>query len=181
MHRGEAIAAGRCKGESCADRRTGEAHLRYLSSIRRFFARRVSAHDVDDMVQNVVLRIEQRGAQETIDNVEGYAARVAHSVLADHQRRDRSHLADRHQPLEEWNHPVEEISPDRIAEGRDELEKVVGALQSLPPRTRQAFILHRFDHLPYAAIAAQMGISVSAVEKHMMRAIRQLSVMLGDG
>ena len=52
---------------------------------------------------------------------------------------------------------------------------LLAAMEDLPARTREAFVLHRFEEMQYAAIAGHMGISVSAVEKHIMRAIRRLA------
>jgi RNA polymerase sigma factor (sigma-70 family) len=47
-------------------------------------------------------------------------------------------------------------------------------LRSLPERPAQAFRLQHEGGLPHHEIAAVMGISVSTVEKHVMRARREL-------
>ncbi len=152
----------------------------YLSAVRRFFAWRVQAADVDDMVQNVALRMATRVDDRKVENIDSYAFQVARSVMIDQRRRDQSRHMQQHQALEEWHHPVDELSPDRIAESRDELDLVLAELERLPERTRQAFILHRFEHLSYGNIAERMEISVSAVEKHIMRAIRKLNCVLDN-
>ena len=54
------------------------------------------------------------------------------------------------------------------------------SLDELPPRTSRAFLLQRYEGLTYSAIAKQLGISVSAVEKHMMRALLHLQARLAD-
>lgn len=46
----------------------------------------------------------------------------------------------------------------------------MAALDSLGPRTREIFLLHRLDGLKYREIAAQLDITVSAVEKHIAKA-----------
>jgi RNA polymerase sigma factor (sigma-70 family) len=53
---------------------------------------------------------------------------------------------------------------------RERLQKVLAALESLGPRTREIFLLHRLDGLKYREIASQLGITVSAVEKHIAKA-----------
>jgi RNA polymerase sigma-70 factor (ECF subfamily) len=43
------------------------------------------------------------------------------------------------------------------------------------------FVLHRFEEKSCSAIASQLGITVSGVEKHIMRALRHLHKRLtGD-
>lgn len=61
--------------------------------------------------------------------------------------------------------------PDRIAGGRQELAGFQAALSALPRRTQQVLLLNRLDGLSYAEIAARLGVSVSTVEKDMIRAL----------
>ena len=44
----------------------------------------------------------------------------------------------------------------------------------MPERTRDIFVLHRFENISYGEIAMRMNISVSAVEKHIMKALKLL-------
>ncbi|MFA7586067.1 MAG: sigma-70 family RNA polymerase sigma factor [Novosphingobium sp.] len=155
-----------------------EAHaqfLHYLGAIRSFISKRVNPNDVDDVVQDVALRMHQRAGADGIDNVEGYLFQVARSVLADNGRRNQARMTSFHDPVENHSLPAEDRLPDRIIEDREELRHMLAALQNLPQRSRQAFTLHRFEDMSYADIAKHMGISVSAVEKNIMRAIRHLA------
>jgi RNA polymerase sigma-70 factor (ECF subfamily) len=146
-----------------------------LSAVRRYLAKRAAPADVDDLVQDVALRMHVRGGSGAIDNLEGYLFQVAHSVLADHARRDRVRARGQHVSIEEYHHPVEVRSPERVLGSKEDLSRMVAAVAELPDRTRQAFVLHRFEEMSYAAIARHMGISVSTVEKHIMKAIRTLT------
>jgi RNA polymerase sigma factor (sigma-70 family) len=149
-----------------------------LPTIRRYLSRRVPAADVDDLVQDVVLRLHSRRSDTTIDNPAAYLFQVAHSVLTDHARRNQVRHRSAHQTLENDHHPVEVCSPDRVLQGKEDLAQLVAAIGDLPERTRQAFVLHRFEEMSYTAIARHMGISVSAVEKHIMKAIRILTAAI---
>jgi RNA polymerase sigma-70 factor (ECF subfamily) len=62
-----------------------------------------------------------------------------------------------------------------ILEARQSLQTAVAALQALPERTRTIFVLRRLEGHAYRDIADQLGISVSAVEKHMVRAVQHLA------
>ena len=70
------------------------------------------------------------------------------------------------------------LDPLRILEGKEELHAATASLPGLPERTRTVFILRRLEGQKYQDIAAHLGISVSAVEKHMVRAIQHLSLGL---
>jgi RNA polymerase sigma-70 factor (ECF subfamily) len=47
-------------------------------------------------------------------------------------------------------------------------------VEGLPPQCRRIFIRHKFDGLTQAAIAVEFGISLNAVEKHLIRALVRL-------
>ncbi|RZM05299.1 MAG: sigma-70 family RNA polymerase sigma factor, partial [Sphingomonas sp.] len=54
---------------------------RHLGAVRRFLMKRAPIGEVDDLVQEVALRMQTRRATDAIDNVEGYLFQVAQSVL----------------------------------------------------------------------------------------------------
>lgn len=64
--------------------------------------------------------------------------------------------------------------------GRQNLAAAAAVIRALPPRTRDAFLLHRFEALTYRQIAGRLGVSVSMVEKHIAEALRQLKTSRGD-
>lgn len=59
---------------------------------------------------------------------------------------------------------------ERILLARDHLQRVNAALAALPERTAFAFRSVRIEGTPQKEIALAMGISLSAVEKHLQRA-----------
>ena len=67
---------------------------------------------------------------------------------------------------------ITEISPlqDEVLAARARLERVSQGLNRLTPRTREIFLMHRLENLKYREIAQRLGISQSAVEKHIARA-----------
>jgi len=54
------------------------------------------------------------------------------------------------------------------------------ATEQLPPKCREVFVLSKIEHLSNAKIAAQLGISVSTVEKHISRGMELMRKHLGD-
>lgn len=62
-----------------------------------------------------------------------------------------------------------------------EAEKLLeDAINTLPPKCREIFLLSRNERLSHKEIAKKLGISVNTVETQMSRAIKKLSKLLGD-
>ena len=55
------------------------------------------------------------------------------------------------------------------------LRRMEAAMLKLRPITREIFMAHRLDGLSYAEIADRTGLSVKGVEKHMGKAIAQVT------
>jgi RNA polymerase sigma factor (sigma-70 family) len=151
--------------------------VQYGPALRRYFRRRASSGEVDDLVQEVFVKLQARGSTNEIDNVERYLFRTAASVLADGHRR-RGWRWGAHEPIEAADMLVDEVSPERIVIGRQAISAVVSALDELPPRSAQAFYLIRFEQMTQEEAARRMGISVKAVEELMRRAFRLLRARL---
>jgi RNA polymerase sigma-70 factor (ECF subfamily) len=61
-------------------------------------------------------------------------------------------------------------SPEQALIARERLALVSAALGTLPERTVQVFRRYRIEGVPQRTIAAELGISLSAVEKHLQKA-----------
>lgn len=96
---------------------------------------------------------------------------TARHVMVDQYRRDRVRAHDDLHALPESEHPElpAHERPDAQLASAQAIQAYAAAIEALPPRCREAFILHVFDGLPQAQIAAHMGTSVSMVEKHIAR------------
>jgi len=146
-----------------------------------YFRRRVcEASDVEDLVQEVFLRLTVRGTPDHLEGASGYIFQTAASVLADRHRRRTVRHADDHVLLDPEVHGETDLDPHRIAAGKQALSAATAALLTMPERTRTIFLLKRLEGLRHLAIAAQLGISVSAVEKHVARAMEHLMAHAGD-
>jgi len=147
----------------------------YGPGLRRYFQRRADPAEADYLVQEVFLAMHRRVDTSPIENVQGYLFRVAAGVLS--KRPARTPAGD---PIPESFSLADELSPERRLLGREALARLVTALQALPPRARQAFTLHRFEEMTYAAIAARMGVSVSAIEQLISRASERLTAAMEE-
>jgi RNA polymerase sigma-70 factor (ECF subfamily) len=145
--------------------------------LTRYFRRQVrNDAEIEDMVQDVFARMVARDSPNPVENIGGYVLKTASSVLTDWIRHQSSHRAGHHVAFEPEVHGEDAIDPERILRGKEELHAATLVLLRLPERTRTVFILRRLEGERFLDIATRLGISVSAVEKHMVRAIRELSL-----
>lgn len=151
--------------------------VRYGPPLRRYFQKKVGAAEADDLVQEVFLSLQVRGADADIENFEGYLFRMAANAVIQHKRRPGWDWAS-HLDLDDLDGMADDVSPERVLLGKEAVEKVVAALDKLPPRAAQAFFLHRFEEMTYTAIAARMNITNSAVERLIQRALKRLGKVM---
>jgi len=147
---------------------------RYGPALRRHFRKHGAAQEADDLVQEVFLRLQANAQRTSIENVERYLFRIANNVLVSRHRHAtvvNRVFQDSGTGTLEW---VDDISPERVMMGRQAVGQFVAGLRTLPPRAREAFLFHRFEEMTYPAIARRMGVSVSAVEKLIIRALDHL-------
>ena len=75
--------------------------------------------------------------------------------------------------------PVDEMQPAEPASTRVD---ILNALRTLPPRRRQAIVLHYLTDLPVASVAELMDLSEGTVKAHLMQGRKHLKRILdGEG
>jgi RNA polymerase sigma-70 factor (ECF subfamily) len=147
----------------------------------RFLKRRTKGHeDAADMVQEAFLRLIRLVSLEAFPvSPEAYLQQIAGNLLRDRARRRAARSEEMHEPLDEESIVDRAPGPADFLDAREMLEAYETALLKLAPKTRRIFLLHRREGLTYAQIAAEAGLSVSGVEKHMMKAIAHIDRALG--
>jgi RNA polymerase sigma-70 factor, ECF subfamily len=148
------------------------------AKLRPFVARRVrSAADVDDVVQNVFLRM-QRGLSDLRDDERfgPWVYRVARSAIADHHRSSRRHPIADADPADE---PSPEGEDERTAE-QDLAAYVATFIAMLDSPYREALTLTELEGLTQREAAEMMGISVSGMKSRVQRGRQQLREALED-
>lgn len=146
---------------------------KYGPALRRYFLKKVGPTEAEDLVQEVFLSLQVRGSQTEIENVQGYLFRMAANALIRRRERRKWDWSD-HSVLDEAIDLCDEVSPERILMGKEEVEQLLEALQALPPRYREALFLHRFEEMSYAAIAAHMKTTPKAVDHLIQRALKRI-------
>ena len=147
-------------------------------------ARSSSAEAAEDLVQDIFLRLDGVGADVEIHNAAGYLYRLGSNLMLDRLRAERR-AATRDQDWRDANRTVqgaEEIADEPRADdavaARQRLERIVALLRELPEQTQRVFRMHKFEGMSHAEVAQALGVSRSAVEKHVMAALKRLSERL---
>jgi RNA polymerase sigma factor (sigma-70 family) len=96
----------------------------------------------------------------------------------DERRRD-AHRASRVRPLTE-NRPASANSTEGRAAGKETLERVLAALESLPPRQKQVLHLAMIEELSISEIAEVLSSNRDAVKANLSLARKQMRELLGD-
>ena len=131
--------------------------------------------DGKDTVQETCVRALQVPAPENISNPVRYVLRIARNLAIDRRRQSKREAQLFEHAVDSTLFADDLPDPERVLSGKESLAGVLAAIDRLPPRCHQAFVLHRFENLGYAAVAHRMGISISAVEKHIAEAMARLS------
>lgn len=140
-------------------------YLALRDGIRRFVARRVRPEHVDDLVQDILLRMHERaGDLHDEARLPGWAFRIAQSVVADHHRRKRPEVPG------EADEPIED-------EGNVN-EIVAGWLRPmlalLPAEYEEAVELVDVEGLSQREYAERVGLSLSGAKSRVQRGRRML-------
>jgi RNA polymerase sigma-70 factor (ECF subfamily) len=129
-----------------------------------------------DLVQDLFVRFWRRPLVQ-VEELSTYLLRCAGNIAVDHLRSEgvRNRVSEGLM-TDGLHHDVDQ--PQAALEAGNDLRHVEAALRELPERTRQIFLLNRIHGRKYGEIAKVMGLSQSAVEKHMMRALQACKASL---
>jgi RNA polymerase sigma-70 factor, ECF subfamily len=152
--------------------------------------------DALDTVQDAMLQLSLRYASRPAQEWRPLFYRILENRIRDVQR--RRNVRNRFMAMLHWRgdarggdddasagDPIEQIvdgSPGPVAELESEevITAMEQALNTLPSRQRQAFLLRNFEGLDVAQTAAAMKCSQGSVKTHYFRAVQALRGQLGD-
>jgi RNA polymerase sigma factor (sigma-70 family) len=181
------------RGPSCAPQRpTLEQRLeRELERLYRNDARDlrgfvmdngVSPAEADELVNAAFYAVYRAMEKKAgpLDEPRAYLFKVAIYKMRSRRKRnlDRKPRDERVQQLEEAHARLNQPEDSTNVDDRDELA-CLAALNHLPARQRQAFLLRYYCGFYPEEIAAVMGIKVDTVDTHLERARRKLADLLG--
>jgi RNA polymerase sigma factor (sigma-70 family) len=149
------------------------AYRSHCADLVRFLFRRLRCRSTaEDLAHEAYIRFA--GAQDTVRNPRGFlfqiGANLAHNYLQ--QERRRAELREEGRDL--LGDMLDELTPERQLLADDALRRVAAIIPSLPERTREILILSRLEGLNPRQIGERLGISGTAVEKHIRKALKRI-------
>lgn len=160
-------------------------------SLKAWFAREILAHEaalvrylfrtwprreeVHDLRQEIYIRVYEAAGKARPASPKSFLFTTARNLMADRVRRSRIVSIEAVGDIDVLNVLVDEISPERRLDARQELKRIAHAFDQLPPKCREVVWLRRVDDLPQKEVAWRLGISERTVESHVLKGMRHLA------
>lgn len=141
--------------------------------LQQFLTRRLGCTETaKDILQDTFLRLLQNRSTEVLTNPRAFLFRIATNLVIDHHRRGQYRETV---TLDDPERPIDQVDPapsiETVVWSKQQVAGLKLAIEELPPKCRQVFVLIKFHHLSHADVAAKLGISQSTVVKHMVKAV----------
>jgi RNA polymerase sigma factor (sigma-70 family) len=152
---------------------------RWRKPIRQWLSHRssVPSADLDDLAQEVFLRLLRYSDEVAIENPQGYLFRIAANVANEWQERARHRKPHDDSWLEDLQVEFNDEPENAIA--REMANKhMQAAVNRLPRRQREVLLLHVNEGLTYKQIAERQGLTYRVILRDLTRAYSQLRVQL---
>jgi RNA polymerase sigma factor (sigma-70 family) len=139
--------------------------------------------DVEDVIQDAYVRVlEYSESASKIDNPAAFLHRTARNLAIDQIRwRQRTaRVCSASEDSEDIRSQVQNVRShdlhiDEVMEHEEILQTVLTAVSQLPIKCREAYLLSRVEERTYREISAKVGLSVSMIEKYVLRARRHVA------
>lgn len=139
-----------------------------------------TVRDVDDVVQESYLRIWRARAAHPIESARAFLFQVARRLALDFVRRER--VSPVHHVSDVADFPVLDPRGDVIAavSRQEKIRLLAAAIDALPRRCREIFILRRLKCIPQKEVAARLGLSERTIEVQVLRGLQRCEAFLRE-
>jgi RNA polymerase sigma factor (sigma-70 family) len=148
-----------------------------FSRVRAALMRRGrTVHDADDLVQEAWVRLACYEREQSVAKPEAFLMRTALNLSVDAHRTRVSHGEE--VLLEEVVLVDAAPGAEAVVLARERMARLSVCLGRLNDKTRDIFLSHRVDGITYEEIARRHGLSISTVEKHIAKAMLQVTTWM---
>lgn len=153
----------------------------YHDLMRAYFFKRLNDwSEAEDLTQDLMVRAIRSATVVEVANPKAFLFDVADKVLKDRLRRKYTRKAymDAVRPMAQTR--TEEITPEMQLASKQALAGALKALDVLDARVKDAFLMHRVQGLTHSEIARRCGISVSSVEKYIIKCLAVMAAHIAE-
>jgi RNA polymerase sigma factor (sigma-70 family) len=151
-----------------------ETYRAHRSVVMAFLRRKGrSEEDAEDLTHDTFVRAQRSGQLDRLRHPVAFLLHIARNLLLNRVHRERIVAFSALDEVTAAELADPGGTPERVVQARLELRLLADALMALPERTREAVILHKFQHLTCRQVAAAMGTSPKTVEKQLARGIAE--------
>lgn len=142
---------------------------RYGDGLRGYLRKSLPTDgDIEDIVQEVFCRVLEYEKLGPVRNPSAFLYRTARNILVDRYRKRNTQTDAQEKISYELGASSQE---DTFLEYNEMVMAFKEALNDLPAKCRQVFLMRRRDGLSNSEIAEVLGISSRMVQKHMIKAL----------
>jgi RNA polymerase sigma factor (sigma-70 family) len=134
--------------------------------------------EVQDIRQDVYVRIYEACLREKPFNPKHFLFQVARNLMIDRLRRKNVVFFDSFADFEAVDAGEDLPDMERSMAARQEVKILMAALTELPPRCRQVVTLRKIEGLSQREVAKKMGITEDTVERQVSKGVRLLAKSL---
>lgn len=157
------------------------AYRHYRRALQRYLLRRLrKAQDVDDLAQEVYLRLLRHDESKCVHKPLAYLYGIASHVVANYhidEGHDREHLRVDNETEETWAKEQSNVVSDDLADRLNLQQQIERALALLPPTHAAVLVAHKRDGLSYGEVAKKLNLSIHTVEKYVTQAKARIRMM----
>lgn len=144
--------------------------------VRMLSVRTGSIEDAKEIMQEAYARVLALHRPETVSVLPGYLWRIAVNLATDRRRQQALQEAFC-RSTQSFSEGLA-VSAESTVESRERLSIVEQAIDELPPRCLEAFVLHVLNGLTFDEVGREMRISARMAQKHVARALEYLQACL---
>jgi len=150
------------------------AYTQHVSALKRYVMRILHAeNDVEDVVQEAFMRAYKSEMHNDIQQPKSYLFRIAKHVALNQVRQKVNRPTDYLEDFEPDSVLVSDWTLEDEVLAQERLGIHCAAVATLPPRRRKVYLMRKVYGMSYKTIASSLGITVSTVEAHLVKAFRQ--------
>lgn len=131
--------------------------------------------EVADLLQDVYVRVYEAAKEQRPSSTKSFVFTTARNLLLNRIRHDKIIPIETVDDLDALGMAADAPNPEMQSVAREELRRVQDALDLLPDRSREAFVLYHVDGLSQSEIALRMNIAEGTVRWHLKTGLEALA------